>query len=509
MALAVMHCTPLRADDPLTPGDWADGGDRVDGADGEGPARDARSGGDATAGDITCPAPDATTADFYVGAIPTAATCAFRTITEALQAAALSSAPERRIHVSRGRYTAETGERFPLDLRGGISLEGEGRELTIIAGSSSARNYPQNRHLSAALLVGDPTRTTRIAHVTIESGKLAVARGDTGIICDAGNTAEPDSASRPNTAIDDVAMSRWATSVLVGTGSGRPGCNMRIVRSRFEQGFIGIWGGYLLDGGELPAMLQVGDAAEEDGNTFSGIVAPPSPLWGDGGAVSLRANLGRARVRGNSFRGVGTGVHLWGATSGPFEIVGNTFDHAFTGVYLEASNIDRLEDNTFHALEAGVLIDPRRQTTRPAYPEIRRARGNSFVGTVVGVHAFSDDQTGTSISVFDFGNPSDPGRNVFHCNASRDGGMVGADVAIENRPANGVTLFLSGNLWDRVPPTVGPIDWQTGVDGTEVMTDHPSALDLSGAGAHGMPCPGPIPRLNPTPDSILTGARIR
>src|SRR5262249_4360162 len=100
------------------------------------------------------------------------ANCPLPTITAAADLVKSAGARDTLVHVAPGLYDAQHGERFPIELRQGTSLDGADAAGTVIEGEgvkkldgglfgSGGADY------FAALLVGDDEWTTRISHLTI------------------------------------------------------------------------------------------------------------------------------------------------------------------------------------------------------------------------------------------------------------------------------------------------------------------------------------------------------
>jgi tRNA A-37 threonylcarbamoyl transferase component Bud32 len=139
-----------------------------------------RDDGGVAGGAATCAAP--TGPDLYVDA--TAAlggtgtqACPFRTISDALAV----TADRRVIHVAPGFYDRALGERFPLTLRGEVSLVGAGPDLTTISGIGAYDATPAggtigHRAWQASIVAGDETKLVEIADLSVASGLPGVVR---------------------------------------------------------------------------------------------------------------------------------------------------------------------------------------------------------------------------------------------------------------------------------------------------------------------------------------------
>src|SRR5579859_5679536 len=166
---------------------------------------DAKDGGNEDGAD-SCP-PVTTASDFYVVPSGDAEACnTFSTIAAALQAARSSTAAQRStIHLAAGTYSDQA--EFPIDLRGGISLQGSGKD-SILAGSGPATVLPPaNQYfalsnapaVSATILVGDPEKTSQISGVSIDMAPGGAMAGTEAIVCDRGNAATTPPS--PNTVV--------------------------------------------------------------------------------------------------------------------------------------------------------------------------------------------------------------------------------------------------------------------------------------------------------------------
>src|SRR5262249_21651208 len=132
-------------------------------------------------------APVPAVSDFYVDPQGETSESRFRTITSALAAANASKAPTRTIHVAAGMYGAVTGGTFPLEVRGGISIEGAGIGATILQGTglvSVSAPAISTAVVRATILVGETAKTSRIADLSLVSDGPSTPAAYEGIVCD-------------------------------------------------------------------------------------------------------------------------------------------------------------------------------------------------------------------------------------------------------------------------------------------------------------------------------------
>jgi hypothetical protein len=430
---------------------------------------------------VDCPVLTAATADFYVdrasfvGGTGTAA-CPFLTIKQALAAAALSTAPEKTIHLGPGIYDAASGESFPITLRG-VSLIGEGAGKSIIRGAATgyARGVGQwPGSMSLTMLVGHPTAKTIVSGVTIEPPS---ALGDgVGVLCDTGTTTQVTTVGNPegNTFFKNVTLGPGfdgEAAILVGP-SVATGCNFKIEGSTISGGKRGIFaaGAGVLSQSD-PAQegyvaLRVGDNTAAGANTFKNVRFPAAGMPTEGRAIELYDKMFSADIFRNTFEG-----NLYGVVSQSHSakepiimINGNTFKNNIRyGVWaLNQTAITQLNDNVFEGtnntnlavaaaqrdLGVGLYLE-QPGTGGPAVPPaVLNARRNRFIGNEIGV-LFTGLVNATVPS--DFGNTASPGANVFSCNSSLHGGsVVGADVVVayDNKSA-ALEFKFDGNEWDR------------------------------------------------------------
>jgi hypothetical protein len=413
------------------------------------PIADGRAEGDAF---DTC----ADAEDFYVG-IPNA--CTYATITAAVAAARKSHAGARTVHVAPGIYRAASGEVFPIDLRGGISIDGTGTapQDTIIEGTGARSHVIEGgsvTDLHATFLVGDRFIPSFVRNLLIIPAE-AFSSSLYGVFCDSGNS-DPAAAipPEPNFLLDKVIFNRGFFAELAVKDSTYPksACNARVTSSMFkgEYGpgnwtYIGVDVGGCSGPDSAWPSVEVGDGKPEHGNTFYTIGDELSSF----GAVNVTACTGRVSIRGNRFFNGTSGVMLedFGKTK-DIVITGNTFDsQAFAGVALRAApTVNELSGNTFKGCDgAGVLV-------QNGTGGIVKARKNLFVGNNHGVRFDNTWRGGPYTGVYDFGTADSHGENEFRCNGHTSS-VGGYDVGLNAPVEASAKISFVGNRWDHVPPT--------------------------------------------------------
>jgi hypothetical protein len=461
----------------------------------------------------------AATSDFFVDPSADAGPCAFPTIGAAVAAAQSSRAPlPKTVHVPAGTYSAPA-ETFPIDLRGGISLVGAGRDATIVSGAALARGFQTARNaltqlsrsgpVYATFLVGDTQNASEISNLSIELPPGMPIDGREAIVCDRGNASQVP--PTPNTTVGGVSIDGFEVGVRV-TASGLPpnspssGCNLEFESSLVQNGWYGVVAdGILANGGSSqPVSVRL-----ENENTFlnmdTGGTSYPYLLNG-AGLVTCDAVTGVV-VKNNYFKQDPGQTGDWGiyatatdATYGSpgFDIEDNDFGPLTNGgIWLWGDVlVDKLVNNKFHDismqknyglgfLAIGLLVKSDAGNLQGPFPIIRYARGNSFIGNDVGVDFRSAytalPSNGASLH-FDFGTATEAGNNIFSCNSAPTviaGAGAGADVQMEFQTQQPVvTLPFEGNVWDHVPPTVSTGSWKPNVPGAA-----PPGVDIWLAGA--------------------------
>jgi hypothetical protein len=347
--------------------------------------------------------------------------------------------------------------------------------------------------LFATVVMGDDSRVTHLAGLTLQPGRSNPGPYYYGVYCDGGNAAAADApATEPNTVLDDLVIGPDYDTGLLATTSTLPaksGCNVRVTRTSFERSYTGIWAfgcnptaGYNTPAaGEVPVALELGDGTAAGGNTFH----HQDVIDNTGKGVSVGGCVTHVSARYNSFTDLDGGMYIEQSLgSGPanrnhFLIDNNTFERLSTfGLYARggAIRIDELLSNRFSEITTanrlgtgyaglGIGLDG---LSENAMPLVVKARKNVFVANDEAIAMHSPSYLST-FPTSDFGTPAnadagiDPGNNVFSCNSEPPGAdpIAAADIEVwfEQAPAP-VTLFFAGNVWDRAVPsrTTFPLD---------------------------------------------------
>ncbi|HEX3474811.1 MAG TPA: protein kinase [Kofleriaceae bacterium] len=436
----------------------------------------------------------------------------YPSITAAIAAADRSPAASKTIHIAAGTY--DTGrERFPLELRHGVSLIGEAALTTAIRGvgriDHAAGGTAFGEPIWLTLLVGDPDATQTIRGISLDPG--TVEHQSWGIYCDQGNAYPASSAGRtPNLVIDQIAAARFDHSIVIGT-SDRPapsGCNAVVTRSRIASKSIGVFiaGAGFGSNAENRVSARIGGDTAADGNQLIGNRDPErtgSQWRHQATAITVYDSSSPVVIRHNTFSDNDVGIALNNFQNDAESAVD---DNTFTGmtaaaVMLQANyHLQSLTGNRFTGNNAApgntqpscgdrlvlaTAICIQGYGTRPPGPQIVRARDNVFAGNDVGVYV-----EGTAFAApraFDFGTAADPGRNRFECNSS-ERAEPGYDVWFNVRGA-AATIPFAGNAWDHAPPTRGGPGAHDGTDA--VVTPGGPRLDLTGATAYSRACLAP------------------
>ncbi len=415
-----------------------------------------------------------------------------------MSAAQLSGAAARTIHVPAGTFTVPA-ETFPIDLRGGISLVGAGRATIVEGAGSTTFAAPQNvlgplsvaAQVQATLLVGDATKSSRLAALSIQPPAGQAIDGLEAIVCDRGNAGP--SAPAPNTLVSGVAIAGFEVGVRVTTsGSGaQSGCNLDLGSSEVKNGSYGVVADGLADG--TGAAVQPVTVRLEN-NTFLDIdiTGGGYPHVLNGAGLATCDAVTGVVVTGNRFA-QDTMLGDWGIwavrdgaydTPG-FDIENNEFGPLTNGgIWLWGNvTVDRLVNNRFHDismapaaengwLASGLLVYADVGFQPGPFPLVRYARGNSFFANDVGVD-FRSAYTALpgNAAGLDFGTAQDPGNNTFRCNSAPAvlAPAAGSDVRMEFRTAVPVVAVpFEGNLWDHAPPSVSTASWTAAPPGTDV-----------------------------------------
>jgi hypothetical protein len=425
-----------------------------------------------------------TTGDFYV--VPTGAQwCSFVSITAALRAAERSTAARKTVHIAPGRYNVlNTGERFPLVVRGDITLVGAGVDATVIegVGASSHREAGgalTDDQLTATLIVGSPHRRVELRDLTLRSGHKRPEFHSFGVLCDEGNARASGEQPPPNLVVERVRFGPGYDSGLAVTTTLVPaasGCNSRVSTSRFTENWNGIFAlGCGAGLGEVPTALDLDPGADDTGSVFE------SSRYDEesGAGVLLWGCVARAHIRRAVFRNGSVGVQI---------------DQRPPPSIFAAGYDIRIIDSEFGPLDVAGLRLWRA-------PQIAALTGNRFEG-IVGAALHLEDhegdgspslvgrnnvfrRNGVALSIsgahplaasVDLGTDESPGHNVFSCNGlAVDGGRRRS--AVEATVLTGGQLQLAGNEWDLSPPTVASRPGRS----VDVLAPEGSAPNLAGA----------------------------
>jgi hypothetical protein len=514
---AADHATPDAADHDAPPDAGPDGAQAEssvsdasqdlappdDLMDGHGSADDGGSRVDATP--EVAPPPS----DFFVSLSGGAGV--FKTITAALVAANASTAATRTIHVAAGTYSAQSGETFPLVVRG-VALSGAGPAATILEGAGvvpamlAAKVDVDDRLTSglvtSSLLVGDDIGTTTIEHLTVEPAPPGAVAGSQGITCDRGVTRGAGPAATLNTSVDDVAVASFDVAVRVTASSvngATSGCALGLTRSTLESGSLGVAADGLMNTDGTPEQrvaVHVGNGTAAGADTIHDFFIPANTRDAFGGVgVSVRDGVADGSITFAQVSSADDGITFVVSTEDVGAVVDvehseiSTIDNV--GILVSGPiEVSALSDNSIH----GVTTMPDEDwvayglavAAPTAFPVVHGVRRNNFFGNDVAVGILST--TVPLGDTLDFGTAPDSGSNVFRCNRSpvsrSDGAgqsfMYGFGAAIiVDVPLGPTSLAIpfEGNVWDEVPPT------------TDIITLGPS-VDAANATAASTPaCP--------------------
>ncbi|HUJ57525.1 MAG TPA: protein kinase [Kofleriaceae bacterium] len=420
------------------------------------------------------------------------ASCPVRTIGEAL---ALPARGPRTVHVAPGRYDRDHGEKFPLVVRGAVSIVGAGVDATRVIGTGTVDRADAggvfDHTLTAAFVIGDPRATVAIASLSIEAETSTPELGRFGVVCDRGNlTGFEGPPPAANTQLANLAIGPGFDDAVVVATATRPspiGCNLSMTGSLVHGSTVGMWVlGCGTGDGVVPARAQL------EGNTFRSLGAA---LVG-GIGVNVWDCTRELTSDRDTFEGFDGGIAIveHAPTHGHFAITRDRFLHLYRyGLSVaRAAAIDRLDDNSFawnhgtartaNERAVGLVLDGETEPA-PGYPRILHARGNTFTANDVAI-----ELRGRAIAVagaapiVDFGRPGDPGGNTFACNATEHGAAApGFDLDLA-APSDGTgTLLLAGNTWDHAPPHVARA---RAVNGSDIAIPPGPAPALVTTGAH-------------------------
>jgi hypothetical protein len=415
------------------------------------------------------------------------ARCPLRTVTAALAAAGDDG--DKTIHVAAGTYDAAGGERFPLVVRGGLTVVGAGPDVTRLVGTGPAGLagrggiWPYLENSQFTVVVGDPRRHTTIADLTVHAGTPAPLADRDGIACIDGNADSFDAPAPPaNTHLHNVAIENVGTGIVAGQAGTAPrGCNLEMTTSTIFHAKTGIWQlGCGLGDVRAPTALTVRDSRfAEIGNTPGGAAIR---VWD----CAVRVDIRDSQV---SHSDVAISLIRHDDAPPPHEVIleRNRFaDLVDVGILLSQSAVvDRLDDNEFTVIGGAALrIDRGRDGD---VVTIRRARGNRFHGNARAIELRGPGRL-LAGTLLDFGTPDDPGRNRLRCNAVDPGAArAGYDLRVALPVDPGARLWFAGNSWDHVPPTILAAD--DAPNGTDIAGVTRDQIDVSGADG-GSSCEG-------------------
>lgn len=445
-------------------------GDSPDGrGDTSDDANDAGADGDAGDGcTLACGWPEA---DYYVDAHAPdngdgTKQKPFKTITRAILAYANAQGQPRKAYVASGTYDAALGEQFPLVLRG-LSLEGAGRDRTLVVGTGAfdhaAAGGPLNAQYVVTIAAGDRLLPTRISGVSIRPEGPVPVQNYFGVFCDRGSATGEVAAPAGQTQFDAVTIGPGYHAGVVATtstSSSLTGCSVSIRSSTLT----GAWMGVYATGEDAirfygPVVVEMGGPDPSSGNIVSWMHAPNDYA---GGAVLLSGVSGSFQY--NTFIDSRYGIYIaaspYVGLSGEvhFSIKHNSFERLTKGGALIGGatvRVDELSDNRFVGISHAVTDDPNAPALALSSElfALGKVRRNQFIGNDFGISLYAQPAGGTPA---DFGSAGDPGGNVFRCNSALNGS--GADFAIlgtETAPDSNWagTVSMVGNAWDHAPPT--------------------------------------------------------
>jgi hypothetical protein len=397
--------------------------------------------------------------------------CPFRTIRAALDKVAQMSAKNVTIHLAAGSYSAETGEIFPIVLRGGTSLVGAGSGKTIIQGTGTYNHTAEGGQLNDAtlsytLVLGDETAMTTLRGFTVlpqssisNPPPLTVL----GILCDRGTGPATlgGTLTVPNTALDDVVVGPNFANGMIVTNSTAPasGCNIKVRASSFTTNARGVW---VLGAGRNGMTGPTVAAHFGDGTDAGGVTFANSFALNNGYGIGLLRwdGVHTFVVEKSTFRANLYGLSIAGhdATTPVVRINGNHFtENRTVALYLTGyERIDELNDNTIEETTAataanvdelgtGIMF---RNDISAGMVSVLAARGNKVINNEVGIRVRAG--ANPPLNTLDFGTAASAGGNDIACNASTHAGVDGGDLLID---MNKSFPNFQGNRWDHASLT--------------------------------------------------------
>jgi hypothetical protein len=471
--------------------------------------------GGAAAPSIAAPACDALAAgarDVYVDAAAPAggtgvAKCPLRTITAAL---AVPSPGPRTIHVAAGTYDRSLGEKFPLIVRGDLTIAGAGEDATHVVGVGKYDHGGEGGLVStpvrATFLVGDTRGTVTLSDLTMAPDSATPETSVIGVLCDRGNLGPLDGPITPeNTHLRGLTIGPGYEMAIVAGTSAHPaaGCNVTLTASTVRGDYLGMWlagcgGG---SGPPLSVRASIGDGTDKGDNLFTGIRSPSQ----EGAGVRVWDCARALSVRHNRFRDSDAGVtvvrHADSSLDPEVVIESNEFRAlSRMGVALARGvTVARFDGNWFYEVAArpaptsaaeravALVLDGENERV-PGFPAIAHARHNQFVENDVAIELRGGKLAPGARTIADFGTPADPGDNSFRCNGAPPGAAVAGYDLLITAPSDGSgALLFAGNQWDHAPPVVRRGDAPNGAD-IVLGTGKAPSLDISGGSVPELSC---------------------
>jgi hypothetical protein len=410
--------------------------------------------------------------------------CPLGTVTAGLAAATATSATSPTVHVGAGSYSA--GESFPLVIRNGISLVGDGLSSTFIKGSGNwvGDSYPFNQmaSYSVTIVIGSdsrpspsPTVTNRLKGVTVQPGGITMPTSYYyGVMCDRGNAVGGTVAMTPaaNVIVDSCQVGPNFDTAVVVTDSQTPavtGCNLQLLNSLVTGGFAGVFSA----GCPAPVNVQLGDGTSANANLFSNL---RNDLL-DGDALSTWDCSYHIEVLNNTFRDSDGGMQF--TMSATYPAVINIRDNVFTAlssygvVAAGPAHITDFLHNRFTGIggAAGFPVPFHHcALCLGGRAGVEQGLLNQFIGNEVGVEIIGNGvtQTVAQYRKIDFGHTGELGNNIFSCN-SNSSGNPGHDFWVHDLTSPSTDwIWLQGNMWDHAEPTTDASD------GSDLPTPSPT-----------------------------------
>jgi hypothetical protein len=204
-----------------------------------------------------------------------------------------------------------------------------------------------------------------------------------------------------------------------------------------------------------PTALMLGDGTAAGGNVFANVGGGSIDECG----MAVGGCVAQVVAKNNQFQGGTCGVWINSDNSTSlFDFEDNTFtNQVFYGLKATAATyLNPLRGNSFSGIGAGGSIgDCTRSAVCLNDTTQVVAHSNRVVGNVIGVEVAGAGTGAPLRTTIDFGanKDSDPGMNVFSCNASSNS-LAGFDVYIHpaNDSSNQYPYKFEGNSWDHAGP---------------------------------------------------------